>query len=138
MWKVLTFSWVVTLVIADNGSPKSHGCQLLPVFKTFPSKFYPNDCSLTIPAFICGGFCESKADPGKAKQSKEHKDVWEIQFKEDCECCIPPTNRVNTHVIKEWNLQCTDGVSRNETVYLQMPTTCACSQCRASLPVNRN
>ena len=135
MWKLLTFSWLVTLVIADKGSPKAHGCQLLPVFKTFPSKYYPNKCSLTVPAFLCAGFCESKADPFKAVQREDHKDVWEIKFREDCECCSPPVNMVKVAVIENWNLQCTDGVPRNETVHLQMSTKCSCSQCRASLPL---
>ena len=131
-------SWLVSLVIADNNlnlNARTYGCQLLPIVRGFSSRLYPQDCSLTVPTYVCAGFCESSVEPVKARRSREYDDVWQIQFKEDCGCCIPTNNRINTAVVKEWKLECLDGVDRNETVTLQWPSSCSCTQCRNSLRV---
>ena len=133
--RILIVSWLVTLVIANELGldAKDYDCQLLPVVKKFPSRMYPEQCSLTIPTYICAGFCTSSVDPVKAKRRKDQKDIWEIQLKEDCGCCIPTNNRINTAFVRVWKLDCLDGVERNESVTIQWPSRCSCMQCRASL-----
>ena len=127
--------WLASLVIADSGSDldvKTYGCQLLPVVKTLPSQLYADECTLTIPTWICGGFCESSVEPFRARKKKNTKDVYEIQFKEDCSCCSPVANRLHTAKIEAWKLDCIGGKERNETVTLQWPTSCSCTGCRGS------
>ena len=136
MRALLIVSWLVTLVIAKELellTAKNYDCQLLPIVRKLASRIYPQECSLTVPTYVCAGFCESTAEPVKARKSKIYRDVWQIQFKENCDCCIPTNNRVNTAVVKEWKLDCLDGVERNESVVLQWPSNCSCTQCRASL-----
>lgn len=137
MRTLLIVSWLVTLVVANNIKldARTYGCQLLPVLKTVNSRLYPEDCTLTIPAYVCAGFCESSVQPVKARKSRKYKDVWQVQFKEDCGCCIPTNNRINTALIKEWKLDCLGGAERNESVTLQWPSRCSCTQCRGSLRV---
>lgn len=138
MLTLLIVCWLGALVIADSGldpNAKTYGCQLLPVVRTFTSQKYPEDCSLTVPTYVCAGFCESSVEPVKAKKHKEYKDVYQIQFKEDCSCCIPTANRMQTAVIKEWKLDCAENKVRNESVTIQWPSHCSCTQCRGSSKV---
>lgn len=139
---MLVLLWLALLVIAesDSSSPspapnaQTYGCQLLPVLKHFPSRLYPKNCSLTVPFFVCAGFCESSVEPYRARKKAQH-DVYEIQFRGDCKCCTPVTRSVQPAEIKEWKLNCKEGIQRNETVHLRMVGECSCTQCRDSARV---
>ena len=129
---------LAVLAIANDMSlsAKSYGCQLLPAVKTFPSQIH-RGCILTVPSFVCGGFCESSAEPVKVKRSKDSADVYQIQFQQDCSCCVAHTNLMQTAKIDEWKLQCdddtTNGPRRNESVTLKWPSQCTCTTCRDSI-----
>lgn len=139
---MLVLLWLALLLIAESDSSapslapsaRKYGCQLLPVLKHFPSRLYPEECSLTVPFFVCAGFCESSVEPHRAKK-KAQNDVYEIQFREDCKCCTPVPRSVQPAEIKEWKLNCTGGIQRNETVNLRMVGECSCTQCRDSVRV---
>lgn len=142
MLRLIVVCWLsvlgIALGIADaKTSAKTYGCQLLPVVRTFPSRLYPTECTLTVPTYVCAGFCESAVEPVKAKKSKEYEDVWDIQFKQDCYCCIPTARKMHTAVIDEWKLDCpsVESEERNESVTLQWPSHCSCTQCRGSARV---
>lgn len=130
---IVIVTWLAILAISDGSdrvTAKTFGCQLLPVVKKFRSQNYEH-CTLTIPAFTCGGYCESSVEPFKVKKKKEN-DVYEITLKEDCSCCTPVTNRTYVPVIDEWGLDCKDGIARNESVTLQLVERCSCTKCRSS------
>ena len=138
MRSILVVCSLASLAIAYSGSEldvKTYGCQLLPVVKTLPSRLYADQgCTLTIPTWVCAGFCESSAEPFKAKK-KKNADVYEIQFKEDCSCCIPAAHRLHTAKVDQWKLDCIGDEERNESVTLQWPTGCTCTGCRGSSKV---
>lgn len=137
MRAILILCCLASMAIANSGSDidvKTYDCQLLPVVKTLPSRLYADECTLTIPTWVCAGFCESSAEPFKARK-KKNSNYYEIQFKEDCSCCIPAAHKLRTARVKEWKLDCIGDKERNETVTLQWPTGCTCTVCRSSSKV---
>jgi len=136
MLRLLIIYWAVALSISATDSPtkasttRTYGCQFLPILKTFDSQKYPGECKLTIPTFICAGFCESSAVPTKARKDSQHQG-WQIHFKQDCECCVP--EGMQAAFVNDWPLTCPDHQGkRTESVTFHLPHNCSCTQCRTS------
>lgn len=142
MLRLVIACWLAALAIGesqlDTTSPTNYGCQLLPVLRKLRSRLYSHEgCTLTVPTYVCAGFCETSVDPVRVKKSKEYSDVYQVQFKQDCRCCIPKPRDMNTATVEVWKLKCPKNLQRNESVTLQWPSACSCTRCRSSSKVGK-
>ena len=125
------------LITADRRIRPRDGCELLPVLETIPSQLYPDNCTLTVPTYICAGFCKSTERPVRDLVRPRQtvalglKDtVQMIHLKQyRCDCCSSSHNSTIT-VKANFALNCKDEVHRTETVIVQLPTSCGCMRCR--------
>ena len=103
-WLLLaSLSVVIPFPAAGDDRPSSrllHGiCRTYAVSKTFTMTRYTNNdteiaingtCTFAVPAFQCGGYCETYAQPGKKPIEAANK-IYILEFEERCKCCEAKT-----------------------------------------------
>ena len=139
---------VVAFIVAGAGrlSKLVHGiCKPYPIVKTFTMPRYTtndtevasNDtCTIQIPAFQCGGFCETSAEPS-FKGLTYANGVYEMKFEEKCKCCEAlKSGTIEIRVAPNtFECQGNPGVKWDkEIVYKSVSarSSCTCRTCRGT------
>ena len=146
-WLSLAILATVLLFTAAGGKNKPsrliHGtCRAYAITRSFTmTRSTSNDtsnntCTFSLPAFQCGGFCETFEQP---KRVDKKGDVFELQMDEKCRCCEPIASGIFNVTIPANTLDCEEnpGVKWDEEVVYrsvkgEAERYCTCRNCRSS------
>ena len=145
-WLSLAILATVLLFTAAGGKDRPsrliHGtCRAYAITRSFTMTRCTsnNTCIFSLPAFQCGGFCETFEQP---KRVDKKGDVFALQMDEKCRCCEPIASGIINITIPANTLDCekNPGVKWDEEVVYQsvkwdkeVERYCTCRICSQSV-----
>ena len=149
-WLSLAILATVLLFTAAGGKDRPsrliHGtCRTYAITRTFTmTRSTSNDtCTFSLPAFQCGGFCDSESTYEQQKKKlKQDGDVYQLRdWDEKCRCCEPIASGTVNITIPANTLDCEENPDLKwdeEIVYKsvkwfdEVESFCTCRTCRGS------
>lgn len=128
---------IVALTAAGRTDKSFYGtCTFYAVTKTFTlERATSNDtCTITLPSFQCGGFCETEVLFSSKAVTLNDNGVYELGAESKCKCCEPVKSTMERTVIKAGNLPCKNNdLMYDKRIVLDIIKECHCRTCKSSV-----